>query len=106
MVDNNRAQITADTLLAIDLFRDLDGNDRAAIAKRCDGARFDTGNNIVLQRDNHRDVFFIVSGTVRVAFHSKPGEDVQFRDQYAGECSGELSPPLSMATLDRLKLRP
>ena len=91
MADNNRAQITADTLLAIDLFRELDRQDRAAIAKRCDGSRFDAGNNIVLQRDNRTDVFFIVSGTVRVAFHSKPGKDVQFRDQYAGECFGELS---------------
>ena len=28
---------------------------------------------------------------MRVTFHSKPGKDVQFRDQYAGECFGELA---------------
>ncbi|MFP6682509.1 MAG: Crp/Fnr family transcriptional regulator [Gammaproteobacteria bacterium] len=91
MSDSDPAQITADTLLAIDLFRDLDRNDRAAIAKCCDGARFEAGHNIVLQRDDRTHVFFIVSGTVRVAFHSKPGKNVQFREQYAGECFGELS---------------
>jgi len=91
MVDNKRAAITADTLLAVDLFRELDASDRAAIARRCDGATFAAGANIVLQRDERTDVFFIVSGTVRVTFHSKPGKEVQFRDQSAGESFGELS---------------
>lgn len=91
MADSKRAAISAETLLAVDLFRDLDARDRAAIAARCDGAMFPAGAGIVLQRDDRTDVFFIVSGTVRVTFHSKPGKDVQFRDQYAGECFGELS---------------
>jgi CRP/FNR family transcriptional regulator, cyclic AMP receptor protein len=89
--DAKHAVITADTLLAVESFRDLDVADRTAIAARCDGAIFAAGANIVMQHDDRTDVFFIVSGTVRVRFHSKPGKEVQFRDQYAGECFGELS---------------
>ena len=85
------ATITGDTLLAVDLFRDLSSPVRAAIAQCCTGGLFDAGERIVLQRDDQTDVFFIVSGTVRVTFHSKPGKDVQFRDQHAGQCFGELA---------------
>ncbi len=91
MASPKTARITHETLLAIDLFRNLGVADRTAIAARCRGGLFDAGENIVLQRDARTDVFFIVSGTVRVSFHSKPGKDVQFRDQGAGECFGELS---------------
>lgn len=55
------------------------------------GGYFKAGERIVMQRGDKADVFFIVSGTVRGTFHSKPGKDVQFRDQYAGECFGELA---------------
>ena len=85
------ATINGDTLLAVDLFRDLSPQVRAAIAQCCKGGVFESGERIVLQRDDRTDVFFIVSGTVRVSFHSKPGKDVQFRDQHAGQCFGELS---------------
>ena len=85
------ATINGDTLLAVDLFRDLSPQVRAAIAQCCKGGVFESGERIVLQRDGRTDVFFIVSGTVRVSFHSKPGKDVQFRDQHAGQCFGELS---------------
>lgn len=85
------ANVTAETLLAVDLFRDLSADVRAAIAASCTGELFEAGERIVLQRDDRTDVFFIVSGTVRVSFHSKPGKDVQFRDQHAGECFGELA---------------
>ena len=85
------ATITGETLLAVDLFRDLSQPVRAAIAQCCKGGLFESGERIVLQRDDRTDVFFIVSGTVRVSFHSKPGKDVQFRDQHAGQCFGELS---------------
>lgn len=91
MNEPRRAAITRDTLLALDLFRDLSAADRTAIAARCVGAQYRAGENIVLQRDARRDVFFIVSGSVRVSFHSKPGKDVQFRVETAGECFGELS---------------
>jgi len=91
MTEPRRATITQDTLLAIDLFRDLGAADRSSIAARCQGAQFDTGATIVSQRDTRREVFFIVSGKVRVSYHSKPGKDVQFRELSAGECFGELS---------------
>ena len=91
MADSNRAKITANTLLAVDFFSNLGATDRAAIAERCHGTRYSAGANIVLQRDEFTDVFFIVSGDVRVIFHAQSGKEVQFRDQTAGACFGELS---------------
>ena len=85
------ALITADTLRAIDLFADLPAAVRAEIATHCRGGHFEAGDQIVFQEDSGREVFFIVSGSVRVTFHSRPGKDVQFRDQHAGELFGELS---------------
>ncbi len=91
MNSSRSAIIGPETLLAVDLFRDMTSDDRTAIALCCQGGYFEAGERIVMQRGDETDVFFIVSGTVRVTFHSKPGKDVQFRDQYAGECFGELS---------------
>ena len=86
-----RATITADSLNAVDLFRGLPHQDRAAIAGRLQAARFPAGQPIVAQSGAHTDVFFILSGTVRASFHGATGKDVQFRDQHAGEMFGELS---------------
>ena len=41
--------------------------------------------------ENTRDVFFIVSGTVRVTIFSKLSKEITFRDMHAGRMFGELS---------------
>lgn len=91
MLMTDPAPITKNTLLAVELFRELNESDRTEIAGLCVGTRFCNGEVIVSQHDNHRDIFFIVSGSVLVKFHSKPGKDVQFRELGAGESFGELS---------------
>lgn len=85
------ATIGPEALQAVDLFRGLSLAERKEIARRCAGAHFAPGEHLVLQHAGETDVFFILSGTVRVTFHSKPGKDVQFRDQEAGEYFGELA---------------
>ncbi|MGR8919484.1 MAG: Crp/Fnr family transcriptional regulator [Gammaproteobacteria bacterium] len=88
---NARAIVTADGLNAVDLFRGLPHGEREAIAARLSARRYAAGDVIVTQEDARTDVFFIVSGTVRVSFHAASGKDVQFRDMHAGETFGELS---------------
>ncbi|MEQ8234653.1 MAG: Crp/Fnr family transcriptional regulator [Gammaproteobacteria bacterium] len=88
---NARPAITADSLGAVDLFRGLPVTERQAIAARLTAARHPAGRVIVGQDDARNDVYFILSGSVRAAFHGASGRDVQFRDQHAGEMFGELS---------------
>jgi len=49
------------------------------------------GARIFDRTDTRTDVYFIVSGSVRVLDHSKSGQEVAFSDIPAGEVFGELS---------------
>ena len=84
-------QPNAQTLSGIELFRDLDGNTRAAIAARCRAHRYDAGELVMAADDPSQDVVFVVSGSVRVTLYSPAGKEVIFRDQGAGEMLGELA---------------
>jgi CRP-like cAMP-binding protein len=86
-----RPTITADSLNAVELFRELPYEERAAIAARLSAHRYPAGKIAVTQDDERNEVFFILSGTVRVSFRAETGKDVQFRDLHAGEMFGELS---------------
>lgn len=86
-----QAVVTADSLSGIDLFRDLAPAEREKIAAQLHARRYQAGDEIVHQSGGEQEVYFILSGTVRAAFLSAAGRDVQFRDQSAGEMFGELS---------------
>lgn len=86
-----RATVNADSLNAVGLFAGLPHAERTAIAARLGAHRHPAGHTIVSQADDNNEVFFILSGTVRVTFHAETGKDVQFRDLQAGEMFGELS---------------
>ncbi|MEQ8660106.1 MAG: Crp/Fnr family transcriptional regulator [Gammaproteobacteria bacterium] len=88
---STRPAITADSLNAVDLFRGLAVTERRAIAAHLAAVRYPAGRTIVTQDDVRNDVYFILGGSVRAAFHGASGRDVQFRDQHAGEMFGELS---------------
>ncbi len=85
------AIIAPDSLNAVNLFRGLPLTERTVIAARLTALRFPAGKHIVTQSDARQDVFFILSGSVRVMFNVASGKAVQFRDQHAGEMFGELS---------------
>ena len=87
----SKAVIAAGSLNAVDLFRGLPAPERSAIAAQLVARRYPTGKQIVTQADAAEDVFFILSGSVRVAFSVRSGKAVQFRDQHAGEMFGELA---------------
>ena len=88
---NDILNVTGASLANIDLFRELTLQDRAEIASHCRARRYQTGDRIVTHDESDSDVYFIISGTVRITFFSVSGKEVNFRDQQAGEMFGELS---------------
>ena len=84
-------EITAGSLSAVELFYDLSFYDRKVIADKCRGIKFATGDIITSHNDIDNDVYFIISGKVRIAIYSASGKEVSFRDQVAGEMFGEIA---------------
>lgn len=82
---------TPDTLLGIDIFRMLDAEARARIARHCTASRYPAHHLVVRHEDASTDVYFVVSGRVRVTIYSRTGKEVSFRDMGAGEMFGDLS---------------
>lgn len=84
-------ETTADTLLGINIFRSLDNDARASIARHCHTYRYPTHHAIVRNQDTSNDVYFVISGNVRATIFSRAGKEVAFRDMGAGEMFGDLS---------------
>lgn len=84
-------EVTGATLAGVEVFSDLGADERNEIAKLCHGHRFQVNELIVSHLEKTGDVFFIVSGTVRVTIYSKSGKEITFRDVSAGQMFGELS---------------
>ncbi len=84
-------ETTPDTLLGVDIFRSLDGRARAAIARYCHTFRYPAHQEIIHNRDETTDVYFVISGQVRATIYSRIGREVAFRDLGAGEMFGDLS---------------
>lgn len=84
-------QPTAETLAGIELFRNLDAEDREKIVRHCKLHQFSRNHGVVLVQDETNDVYFIVSGLVRVTMFSVTGKEVAFRDMGPGEFFGDLS---------------
>lgn len=82
---------TAETLLSLNLFRDLSAPERNALAAHCRAHRYSKGQQILAYEDQSRDVFFVVSGQVRATIYTASGREVTFRDLGAGEDFGGLS---------------
>ncbi len=83
--------VSGASIAGIDVFSDLNAAERSEIAKLCRGCRYKTDQLIVSHHDDNRDVFFILSGTVRVTTFSRAGKEIMFRDETAGQMFGELS---------------
>ena len=85
------SHITGHSLAGIKVFAELSLEDRDDIAERCRSRRYKAGELVLAQDDPSQDVFFILSGKVRVQILDKSGKDTLFRAQSAGEMFGELS---------------
>jgi len=62
-----------------------------ALARDCQWRRYSAGQQIIGHQDETSDVYFIVSGNVRVIVYSASGKEVMFRDLNPGRIVGELS---------------
>jgi CRP-like cAMP-binding protein len=75
----------------ISLFEDLPDDDLARIEGRCSLRSFVKGEQIVGHHDDTHDIFFILTGTVRVTSVTDAGREVIFSDVSAGGIFGEFS---------------
>ena len=82
---------SAETLIGIEIFAGLAAEVRTEIARRCRAAIFGPGETVVSHRDESTNVYFVVSGTVRVRIDSPTAREVTFRDMGAGQVFGDLS---------------
>lgn len=82
--------LTAESLVGVEVFRRLGPAERGKLAALCQGRRYSADQRILSHKDEDRDVYFIISGKVRVTIYSLSGREITFRDQSAGEMFGEL----------------
>ncbi len=80
-----------DQLRTIALFRDLDDAELSRIAALCNIRSCTKQAEVLSQEDRTTDVFFILSGTVRVSSFTEGGREVIFTEMSAGQMFGEFS---------------
>ena len=79
-----------EALARIDLFQGLDPAALAQVERLVTLRRFGAGKTVVTHRDESREAFLILEGTVRITLFSPAGREVSYRDQKAGTSFGEL----------------
>ncbi len=75
----------------IEIFRDLDPREIERLTQRVNWRNYTAHQQIIGHQEGSTDVYFMVSGTVRVILFSSAGKEVAFRDIHAGECFGEFA---------------
>jgi CRP/FNR family transcriptional regulator, cyclic AMP receptor protein len=80
-----------ETLAKVGLFRSLDAAAIRLLDTQCSWRRASADEWIVDYQDQSNDVFFVVSGTVRVKIQSVSGREVLLREIDAGEFFGEIA---------------
>lgn len=84
-------KVSPATLSAIDVFRDLPLADYEALSHIVKTHTYQADEHIITLGDQTRDVFFIISGKVRITTFTTGGKEVTFQDMPAGKMFGELS---------------
>jgi CRP/FNR family transcriptional regulator, cyclic AMP receptor protein len=77
------------SLAGIAILGRLSAEALARVEQRCAFRRYGPGESVVDYRDQSDEVFFIISGEVRVTIYSLVGKMVSFRDLGSGEVFGE-----------------
>ena len=81
----------ARALSKIEPFTGLDDASLLDVAESCRFQRYEAKRQIIAYQDDSAEVFFIVSGTVRVVIHSLTGKEISYRELEDGEMFGELA---------------
>jgi CRP-like cAMP-binding protein len=78
-------------LRRIALLQGLSAQRLDALARECAWRNFTAGQHIISRDANDRNVYFVVSGLVRVTSYSKAGRQVTFHDLEQGDFLGEMA---------------
>ncbi|MDJ0951297.1 MAG: Crp/Fnr family transcriptional regulator [Alphaproteobacteria bacterium] len=81
----------SETLARIPLFRELDENEVRDLDTRCIWRRYDAKQEILGYGDDGTDVYFVLTGRVRVCIRSPQGREVIVADIDAGDFFGDLA---------------
>jgi CRP/FNR family cyclic AMP-dependent transcriptional regulator len=87
----NPAQPSIVGLRTVALLQSLSPERLEGLARDCAWRTFETEQRIISRADPNRDLYFVVSGRVRVTTYSAAGRQVTFRDYGAGEHFGEVA---------------
>ncbi|MDB5652019.1 MAG: Cyclic nucleotide-binding protein [Hyphomicrobiales bacterium] len=79
------------TLARIPFFKDVTDVPFDRFDRRCGWKKCDEGETVVDYEDTSSDVYFILSGEVRVLIRTIAGKEIILADMRAGEFFGELS---------------
>jgi CRP/FNR family cyclic AMP-dependent transcriptional regulator len=79
------------TLARIPFFKDVTDVPFDRFDRRCGWKKFDDGETVVDYEDASSDVYFILSGEVRVLIRTAAGKEIILADMRAGDFFGELS---------------
>ncbi|MET0445656.1 MAG: Crp/Fnr family transcriptional regulator [Pseudorhodoplanes sp.] len=79
-----------ETLAKIALFRSLDAPAIVELDSQCVWRKYSRNDWIIEHHETSEDVFFILSGTVRLKIPAPSGRDVLFQDLQAGSYFGEV----------------
>jgi CRP/FNR family cyclic AMP-dependent transcriptional regulator len=79
------------TLSGIPLLRSLDDAARQSLEQRCRWQLYSAHDEVIGHESDSRDVYFIISGRVRVVNHSPSGREIAFHEMDAGDYFGELA---------------
>lgn len=79
------------TLARVPFFKDVTDLEFERYDRRCIWRRFDDGETIVDYEDETSDVYFIVSGEVRVLIRTQAGKEIILAEMRTGQFFGELA---------------
>lgn len=79
-----------ETMARIELFRSLDAEAIADLDRQSTWRKYSRNDWIIERHDTGGDVFFVISGTVRVKIPESQGREVLFQDLDAGSYFGEM----------------
>ena len=85
------AQPSSIGLRSVSLLQGLSSERLEALARECAWRNFAVEQSIISRAASDRDLYFIVSGRVRVTTYSAAGRQVTFRDFGPGEHFGEVA---------------
>jgi CRP-like cAMP-binding protein len=79
------------TLARVPFFKDVTDLELDRYDRRCLWRKFDDGETVVDYEDDSSDVYFIISGEVRVLIRTQAGKEIILAEMRTGQFFGELA---------------